>query len=91
MSLKENKNLSVTDFPGKEADNEEENLSFFDKIKKSFPSVKRKASDGSNSASSEDEARRDSLQSTFSLPVGVDLSRRPSSASTFGNTISGVA
>ena len=85
MSLEENKNQSVTDFPGKEADNEEENLSFFDKIKKSFPSVKRKASDGSNSASSEDDTRRDSLQSNLSLPAGLDLSRRrPSSSSTFG-------
>lgn len=85
------KNQTSEEMAMNEADNTEENLSFFDKIKKSFPSVKRKASDGSNSASSEDEARRDSLQSTFSLPVGVDLSRRPSSASTFGNTISGVA
>ena len=70
----------------KEASSLEENLSFFEKIKKSFPSVKRKASDGSNSASSEDESRRDSLQSTFSLPVGVGLTRRPSSASTFGRS-----
>ena len=70
----------------KVANSLDENLSFFEKIKKSFPSVKRKASDGSNSASSEDESRRDSLQSTFSLPVGVDLTRRPSSASTFGRT-----
>ena len=84
MSSKENRNQSVTDLP-KEADNEEENLSFFEKIKKSFPSVKRKASDGSNSVSSEDDTRRDSLQSNLSLPAGLDLSRRrPSSASTFG-------
>ena len=85
MSLTENKKQSVTDLPEKEADTEEENLSFFDKIKASFPSVKRKASDGSNSASSEDDTRRDSLQSNLSLPAGLDLSRRrPSSASTFG-------
>ena len=86
MSLKED----LTDLPGKDADYEEENLSFFDKIKKSFPSVKRKASDGSNSSSSEDDNRRDSLQSNLSLPAGLDLSRRrPSSSSTFGEKKSG--
>ena len=90
MSVKENKNQSVTDLPEKDADSAEENLSFFEKIKKSFPSVKRKASDGSNSASSEDDTRRDSLQSNLSLPAGLDLSRRrPSSASTFGENRQG--
>ena len=63
----------------------DENLSLFERIKNSFPSVKRKTSDGSTSAASDTEDRRDSIKSNFSFS-SVDLTnRRASSASTFGN------
>merc|ERR1712073_182131 len=60
----------------------DENLSLFERIKNSFPSVKRETSDGSTSAASDTEDRRDSIKSNFSFS-SVDLTnRRASSAST---------
>ena len=59
---------------------ESESLSIFDRIRRSFPSVKRKSS---NSSTGSDD-RRESLRSTSSLGSGLD-SRRASSASMFGN------
>ena len=65
----------------------DENISLFERIKNSFPSVKRKSSDGSSSTQSDADDRRDSIKSAISLSSmeHLDLSnRRASSASTFG-------
>ena len=59
---------------------ESESLSIFERIRRSFPSTKRKSSDSSTGS----DDRRESLRSTSSLGSGLD-SRRASSASTFGN------
>lgn len=66
----------------------EESVSIFERIKNSFPSVKRKSSDGSSSTQSDVADRRDSIKSAISLSSieHLDLSnRRASSASTFGS------
>ena len=58
-----------------------ENLSIFEKIKKTFPTTSRKTSDSSEGSS---EERRDSLRSSCSWG-GAAESRRGSGVSTFGN------